>query len=1772
MRNFIQNLKNLKNLKNLMQIFKWTNGQMDMSISKTKEVFQNTTVREMEGEQPTNLQVISKESLSMSPIKVAVKSRITSTCLRLALVSLFIVMGVVNVMADWTGTPTNSGGVWYVVDDPDERSIFQEESTQYNLSGPGANLTFDAYRTSFMGIGAIQNLKVSDGYSVIFDVFVKKDKYESYPTEGTLTVNANTQTLTFYGATAATLSRKIKNVKVTMADHVLLADGTVNGTGTIAKTISATAYGNTSSACHIELRSFLIAGTKIRYKITSDANSDFSFESGSRVATKDFTVQANSFAMVGGLANCASTATSIGNPENQEADVYFTPSANVNAERSATIKIYDVSTGGVETERATITVTAKVIPTYYFKATTVATAGGADVKASFSEITDANKGSKSASETTSLRDGVDKSSLSTTAYFYAPATNGDEDYFFEGWYAEEACSGTRLSVNDTIVRTITSTSLNSAAPTETKYYARYLDSIYAEFYGETSVAMKVGDTYSDGISYFRTSADEASNDSEDGFWYEIRNNTPLGITSGSAHPDSIIAYDPETKSVTAYNAGTATLVFHQHNYPYANVSKEYTFTVSKHETVLSAPTLSTTMNVDGTQTISYSATNVSATYPLEGNTNDFFFTIVHDPDGNENTTGCAAGHSSHIIGYNPIDKEITAYNAGKATLTIAQKETYYYTGDTLVLDEITVSKLTPRIIWNPSGAGIYYGSVIPNIFSGDRAGGVSYTSSKADSAIAKVSGDTLYVYSTPGTANITIKQAENYKFNYHDTVVAVTPATMPPGVPFVYKEAQYNNSLVTIEKTPYCSITDVDKSDDHILFNDGSHTGTHYVIIHFEGMPDKMTFGYKAKENAGTRVMYIQQSATNSFSDSGPILWSKSDLSKDGWTTETIQLDPTTRYLKIRFVNNTDKTCGRFRLNSITELQGYKYLKNGDKYLSRGADWATRAVMDEFGTPLRITRETSDNTNYTTKLMFMDNQDYLYETDDYYIYTDKQSNTKYTFVQEESDGKVTFKNTDSNRYFKIDGTNVMTTTTAGEATKWELEDYTEHQALMDSRVNSFAVAAAANTDLASEVSSLSELSSAVAEQYLKVKSIDDASMTDYKSIGRQGAVTTLHSYSASGLTSGLYRLTVQAFCQPANTCAVGWNNHINGMENVLAYIYAGDAKVQVKSMFDEGNTTGGLGYVEYGGKYYPTDTTTAKNLLNASKDNYLNEIYVYVSGTSLTFGICNPSSTGNDNRLSCKNFKLERVERRQMKFDGNEGSSTDWNTAANWTGGVLPTLTDAVTVSHNVEITSDATAYSVTIGSGKTVTIKPTGGLTVGAGSVSGAVNGNLVLKAATNTEDSTGQTGYLRISPLYTDTMPIATVELFSTAIHSSAAASGSKTKWQCVGAPISDEGVDIKTVYPAGTWVYSYNEASNSWVNERTTGKFVPFKGYKTSQKLDGNGKRYENRGHIVSGRPLYTIELDSTAELDGGYNLLANSFTAPIAISQFNDTDFVDADTAIYILNAGTTNQSNSPGNDVDAPGKWVSIPINTASELASAGLPRMIPSMQGFWVRARSNDAQLKLDYSRLVWGVSYSGDQINKPLRAPKRTTTEENKQVIVTGKMKISLSAEEGNDHLYLLESEAYDAAYEGGYDAYKLSSGGAEIFALTDNKEELYVDATNSLIGTQIGVRTGEMTEYTLRFSRVESENDLALYDAEAYTTTNIDEGAEYTFYAASNDTIISRFSIVERVNSPAVATGVDGIGSETKVQKFIKDGHLYVLKNGVLYNAQGMMIERQR
>ena len=181
--------------------------------------------------------------------------------------------------------------------------------------------------------------------------------------------------------------------------------------------------------------------------------------------------------------------------------------------------------------------------------------------------------------------------------------------------------------------------------------------------------------------------------------------------------------------------------------------------------------------------------------------------------------------------------------------------------------------------------------------------------------------------------------------------------------------------------------------------------------------------------------------------------------------------------------------------------------------------------------------------------------------------------------------------------------------------------------------------------------------------------------------------------------------------------------------------------------------------------------------------------------------------------------------------------------------------------------------------------------------------------------------------------------------------------------------------------------------------------------------------------------------------------------------------------------------------------------------------------------------------------------------------TDSIEEVEISGSLRMSLSANGWSDKCYLLESESYDTIYEAGFDALKKESGRLNIFTLAENKQ-LAVNATNSIIGTQVGVRTGNELYYTLSFSNVLSEEAMSLIDNETNQKIDINEGTVYPFSAVPNSTITDRFQIVARNDAPSVTTGVDEIQNETKAYKFIKDGQMYILKNGVLYNAMGGIV----
>lgn len=548
--------------------------------------------------------------------------------------------------------------------------------------------------------------------------------------------------------------------------------------------------------------------------------------------------------------------------------------------------------------------------------------------------------------------------------------------------------------------------------------------------------------------------------------------------------------------------------------------------------------------------------------------------------------------------------------------------------------------------------------------------------------------------------------------------------------------------------------------------------------------------------------------------------------------------------------------------------------------------------------------------------------------------------------------------------------------------------------------------------------------------------------------------------------------------------------------------------------------------------------------------------------------------TPSENGRNYTNFEttaLVDVKRAQYIFDGSGDGEGDewWCENDNWNVDAAPSIEDSVLVQHNVLIACEVYAYSVEIAEGKTITIAPEGGLTVGAGGIIGANRNNLILKAGTEGETK-GKTGYLRISPEYTGAMPEATVELYTIGYYNMNVGNHQDVgTWQYVGSPMVNDGTLARNVFTKNM-LYDWNEATGEWKNNLRRLVLQPFTGYATSQ-YNEEGRLVTNQGQLVDNGvvvlPLTYTESSATP----GCNVLANSFSAPIDISRIETTDFSEGvDATIHLFNTGSkmdlealSEKKSVASIDVNAAGQYLSIPVINAKTLNSEfGYPILIPSMQGFYVNT-DRAGTLTLDYEKLVWNANLKASP-NIPLRAPKRSIEEEQ---TISGALQVTLTTDGMTDNLFLLEAEHYDASFENGLDARKKMSCAFNIFAIEDSAQ-LAVDATNSIIGTRVGVRTGDETAYTLVFSHLKTENALALLDNETEETIDINEGLEYTFFAEPNSVITERFQIVERANAPAVATGTENAKNGVKAHKFIKDGQLYVLKNGVLYNAMGAVV----
>lgn len=365
-----------------------------------------------------------------------------------------------------------------------------------------------------------------------------------------------------------------------------------------------------------------------------------------------------------------------------------------------------------------------------------------------------------------------------------------------------------------------------------------------------------------------------------------------------------------------------------------------------------------------------------------------------------------------------------------------------------------------------------------------------------------------------------------------------------------------------------------------------------------------------------------------------------------------------------------DNSSMTFKTPAILDGTYYLYNTYTQNYLSRGGQWATACQLDDWGLALIITT----NDEGITTLKYFDSQAYLYN--DGFCWADGGSGLNFNVTKTGSTYK--FLNLNNNRYLAVYGGRAVGDAAeggnlVGTSNVWALETTAEHVANATTCADAQA-AAAASAAGASYITTKEALDAAVSVNNLV--SITGASAERYQWYAAQTETNTPSEYykeTVWNLPNGLYRLTVDAFQRAA------WFDDVANADGARGsiYVYANDAKTQIKSIMEYGATTAYTGEswadYEYDGIHYPNSITAGFNALNTG--NYENVVYVYVTNGTLTFGINNPNRLGNGIYRGTwaifDNFRLERLSvgagvKEMNGFDDDATSIEETKQIDNW--------------------------------------------------------------------------------------------------------------------------------------------------------------------------------------------------------------------------------------------------------------------------------------------------------------------------------------------------------------------------------------------------------------------------------------------------------------------------------------------------------------------------
>ena len=321
-------------------------------------------------------------------------------------------------------------------------------------------------------------------------------------------------------------------------------------------------------------------------------------------------------------------------------------------------------------------------------------------------------------------------------------------------------------------------------------------------------------------------------------------------------------------------------------------------------------------------------------------------------------------------------------------------------------------------------------------------------------------------------------------------------------------------------------------------------------------------------------------------------------------------------------------------IHTPAAFDGFYFLRTSSgKYVARGGDYNSRAVVDEFGLPLNVTTDASGITQFT----YVDNGGKLFLNGSGNAYTDDDDDPDWIFDATEGGFYLVHANgTYENKKLNVwSGDSKSLYATGTEGTVFVIEPVSEHNTYMEALKDSQA-ATAATACGNDAITTKADLATWLAANYDAVSvSVPSVSFTEKwndKASAEWGAGKDMYSNTISSLPEGLYKLTVNAYYRINGSATAAEGARGN------TYLYGGSVKTQLYSLkdFPAAEAWSGSNQSDAAG-YYPDDATSGAA---ATASSYLTELYVYHAGGDFTYGIHQPSRFSNGQWFGYQNFTL----------------------------------------------------------------------------------------------------------------------------------------------------------------------------------------------------------------------------------------------------------------------------------------------------------------------------------------------------------------------------------------------------------------------------------------------------------------------------------------------------------------------------------------------------